>query len=186
MVNVTFYNCHGDRRFLNKYLNQVSVTTAELYDNTDIFTPELKVAWDNNYATTINYFYISDFKRYYFIEDVIAEPGGAARIKGSIDVLMTYNNSIKQDDIIITRAMNSGAQAPNLDAGGTSWNPIPIPFEGEQGPTYVKDNSLPLRPDRDFQILQFSQESPFVIGDSQHTSDKFFVLNVMGRNPINT
>jgi hypothetical protein len=173
MVHITFYVTTADRRWILKPLANGIQTTAELYDNTDIFTPELKLAWNNDYASRINYFYIEEFKRYYFLEDVVAEPGGAARVKGSLDVLYTYHNSIMMDDITITRAFNSKIDAP-ADVSGL--------FTNSQGPTYIKDSKLPLNPQREIEVYEFSGNNPFNLNTAEATSMNF-VLNVMGRTP---
>lgn len=172
-VHVTFYVTTADRRWILKPLANGIQTTAELYDNTDIFTPELKLAWNNDYASRINYFYIEEFKRYYFLEDIVAEPGGAARVKGSLDVLYTYHNSIMMDDITITRAFNSKIDAPT-DISGL--------FTNSQGPTYIKDSKLPLMPQRLISVKEFNADNLFNL-EVADLSSKNFVLNVMGRTP---
>ena len=164
MVNVTFYKTFDQRNVINKTLLNAYTTTAELYDNTDIFNPELKLAWSNSYATAYNFFYIQEFNRYYFLDDVVAEPGGAARVKGSIDVLHSYRNSINYDYITITRAYNSK------------------PTDATQGPTYIKDSKLPINSERDIEVYEFSGTNPFNLSTAGANSMNF-VLNVMGRTP---
>lgn len=117
MVHITFYHTSADRNVINKQISSVLSTTAELYDNTNILKPELKLAWDNIYATEANYFYIQEFNRYYFLDDIVAEPGGAARVKGEIDVLYTYRQSIGHDQIVITRAYYSKPWGGNDPSG---------------------------------------------------------------------
>lgn len=169
MVHVTFYWTADPRNTINKHIEPELTTTAELYDNTDIFNPELLLAWNNNYATTYNYFYIQEFNRYYFLDDVVAEPGGAARVKGSIDVLYTYKTSIGQNRIVITRAYYSRPDDP-VDPSGL--------FQlGGTGPTYVKDSKLPLKPNRSIHPFEFDYESLLDTDNGNYN----FVLNVMGR-----
>lgn len=163
MVHVTFYKTFSQRNVINKYLQTPYATTAELYDNTDIFNPELKLAWNNSYTTTYNYFYIQEFNRYYFLDDVVAEPGGAARVKGSVDVLYTYKESIGYDFITITRAYNSG-----------------VP---EGGPTYIKDSQLPVQPRRLIKTYPLYEQSVVFNIDSATPTSRNFVINVMGRTP---
>ena len=172
MVHVTFYNTYSNRNVINKALTSQITTTAELYDNTNVLNPELKMAWDNKYVTTANYFYIQEFNRYYFLEDVVAEPGGAARVKGSIDVLYTYKNSIGQDRIVVTRAKYS--KPGKADISGL--------FDVGSGPTYIKDSQLPVKPNRDIRVYEFTQGTPYLLDDPYfEDSGYFFVLNVMGR-----
>ncbi len=130
MVTVSFYNNGHERTCIEKGIIEQGaaiVTTAELYDNTDVLKPELKVAWRNEFITLVNYVYIAEFNRFYFIDDVVAEPGGAARLKCSIDVMYTYRNSIKATTIFLTRAAQ-----PNLATAET----------------YIKDSQYPLYLDK--------------------------------------
>lgn len=163
MVNVTFYKTFDQRNVINKTLLNAYTTTAELYDNTDIFNPELKLAWSNSYATAYNFFYIQEFNRYYFLDDVVAEPGGAARVKGSVDVLYSYRNSLNYDKITITRAYNS------ISTGGAK-------------PTYIVDSKLPVIAQRDIEIYEFEGQTPFNLSTAGNDSWNF-VLNIMGRTP---
>ena len=167
MVHVIFYNTKAMRNVINKTITPVLTTTAELYDNTNFLNPELKLAWNNTYISSANFFYIQEFNRFYFIDDVIAEPGGAARIKGSVDVLYTYKGSISNDQIVITRAYNSK------------------PYESSPnntGPTYVKDSKLPIKPEREIKVYTFNPDTnPFTLDkDSQ---GYYYVLNVIGKEP---
>lgn len=172
MVNITFYSISEDRRTIYKTLGTpIITTTAELYDSSNILNPELKLAWDNKYASSANYFYIQQFNRYYFIEDVIAEPGGAARIKGSIDVLYTYHESLEVQDIVITRAYESRSKIPTRSDF----------FNSGTGPTYVKDPQYPLLPNREIRTYEFKQITPFNLTTATNSSPNF-VLNIMGRS----
>lgn len=159
MVHIVLYTYGGPPSLIHKNLSNGYSTTAELYDNTDILNPELKLAWDNNYATGYDMFYIQEFNRYYFIKDIVAEPGGAARIKGSIDVLYTYANSISNSLVLITR---------EYDTSGHSL-------------TYVKDSQYPLHANRDIQIYELYGDNPFNLTTANDLTYNF-VLNVMGKS----
>ena len=167
MVHITFYNTYSNRNVINKTMEPVLSTTAQLYDETNLFSPELLLAWNNTYVNSANYFYIQEFNRYYFLEDVVAEPGGAARIKGNIDVLYTYKNSIKMDEIVITRAYYADKQ-PNIGYSPRS--------------TYIKDSKLPVKPQRDIEVQEFTGNNIFNL-NSATSSSWNFVLNIMGRKP---
>lgn len=172
MVDVIFYYTNAQKNVLNKSIGPALLTTtAELYDNTNIFNPELKLAWSSNYATHYNYFYIPQFERYYFLDDVVAEPGGAARVKGSVDVLYTYKGSLALDYVIVTRAYKSMGGDP------TSYT---NPFGALTGPTYIKDSKFPLRPERNLEVYEFSGSTVFNIGSATEYSNNF-VLNLMGK-----
>ena len=132
--------------------------TAELYDDTSLLKPTLLMSWSNHYTSTFNYVYIEQFNRYYFIDDVIAQPGGAALLKCSIDVLYTYKNSILNSNIILTRTYSTEKHQP----------------------TYVKDNQFPLETNRKTEVYEFEGSTPFTTGNPT-AGGRYYVLNIMGR-----
>lgn len=161
MVHVTFYTTVSKPNVIVKSLTQQLVTTAELYDDTNIINPELKLAWSDNYATTYNYFYIQEFKRYYFIADIIAQPGGAVKLRGQLDVLYTYRETLGYTEVLVTRQYATPKYQP----------------------TYIKDPQFPVHPNRETHTYPlYESQVTFNLGTALPTN-KNFVLNIMGRTP---
>ena len=71
-----------------------------LKDSTSILKPVLDIKTGAN-ITGWNYMYISDFGRYYFIDDIISLHNDMWRVSGHIDVLQTYKDKILSNSAII-------------------------------------------------------------------------------------
>lgn len=82
----------------------VSNVSCELKEDTSIIDPIVEISdrritnWSN-----INYMYIAEFGRYYFIQDVSYGVGGVAYVRGHVDVLMSNANAIYGLTCLISR-----------------------------------------------------------------------------------
>lgn len=71
-----------------------------LLDNTSIINPTFKIRFDNpSELFEYNYCYVPEFKRYYFITDIISENSVVFYVVCECDVLATF-----RDDILATKA----------------------------------------------------------------------------------
>lgn len=157
-LSITFYANANDNRVVDKVLTTTFTSTAELYSDSSIHEPEIKLAW-NEALSQSNYMYIDKFHRYYYIKDVVALTGGAMLIRGKVDPLMSFADSIKLSNAIMTRSQRSG-------------------FLGKNKGTYVRDEKLPLYPKKLFKVVEFNNPT-FNIETATNTSYNF-VLNVAG------
>lgn len=73
------------------FRTRVSILNPTIYLNID-FIP-----------LNINYVYIEDLKRYYYVDNIIADVKDMYILKCSIDVLMTYKNYIKSQQAYVSR-----------------------------------------------------------------------------------
>jgi len=120
-MNVTLYNCTDDPRVVNKTLTSGVSVTATPMESCSIYTPRLILAYVST-LVDVNYMYISDFGRYYFITDISVNPGGQIEIMGSVDVLKSFSAGIKAAKATIVRSESIGA------------------------PTMIPDDRLPINP----------------------------------------
>ena len=74
-----------------------------LYDDNGslVAVNDVIVKYDNEFG--FNYLYIDEFKRYYFINDLIAVEGNLWQIDASCDVLMSFKENIYNINAFITR-----------------------------------------------------------------------------------
>lgn len=130
---------------------------VELYEDTDVLNPSLKLVWDDTYPITVNYLYINKFDRFYFIKKMTALTGGGVRIDCAVDPLFTYAAALSSCKLFITR-------------------------EGKVGhPTYIKDSQYPLLTDKE--PIAYKLGSTFFNLNSATNTSRNFVLNIMGRKP---
>lgn len=159
-VTVNFFSNANDNRVVNKVLTPTFNSVVELYDDKScsIQEPHLKLDW-NEALSQSNYMYIPIFHRYYYIQDVTVETGGAMSLRGLVDPLMSFKESIYQIPGVLKRSERKG-------------------FQGRNRGTYVRDPKLPIYPKKNFKVVEFSN-SVFNIDVATHSSFNF-VLNVAG------
>ena len=86
MSNLTIYTNKSDQNIIHKDKTMVATMQCTFKNDIDMLNPVLLI---RNY-TGGNYCYISDFERYYFIDDVGLLKGGVYQLHCSVDVLQSY------------------------------------------------------------------------------------------------
>lgn len=106
-MTVNLYTISDDPRVLNKTLGQATELTCELIFPTDLYSPSLRVSAES-FTPDMNYMYIEDLGRYYYITDVTYENGGAVTLTGRVDVLMSFASEISSLDVNVIRQEKTG------------------------------------------------------------------------------
>ena len=112
MIKVQFYSCQDDRKKVKKNLDGTVGDLIEcvLKENTSILEPSIRVqksAMGENYAR-VNYAYIPEFGRYYFVSAPIVETGQAIVYNLQVDPLMSYFSQLYRTKFEIARAEKEG------------------------------------------------------------------------------
>lgn len=162
MVTVNFYNCSDDKRVMSKTLTAQITVQATFLQASSIIKPRLRLAWNNAYVSC-NYMYIPAFNRYYFVDDITADTGGAVIINASIDVLTTYQDQIKLCPAVVTRQARSIQRGSNRS-------------------TWIADSKLPITTGRTLKAIEF--EGTVLNISTAAMTDNNFVLNVAGGGAI--
>lgn len=151
-MEVQILNTISDNRVVDKIFTTIAITQCEPFGALDIDNPILRVKPFEGFANA-NYFYIPDFLRYYIITGVKRLSGNILEISGTIDVLSTYKEVIKQCPAICVANEKIGS-------------------------TYVIDPNLPL----DVRKTIIAKEFPTTIfnQDSATPNTRNFVLTVAG------
>lgn len=101
-MQATFYENKSDERYLNKTItSKYSNIPIEVLTPTNVVNPSLKVS-SGLIGQNVNYLYIEDLERYYYIRNWNME-NGHIRLDCEVDVLMSFKNPIKQQNVIISR-----------------------------------------------------------------------------------
>lgn len=82
------------------------LTGASLKDDTSILKPIVRIRSSAADITTYNYMYISEFNRYYFIDDIVSLNNGLWEISAHVDVLQTYKQQILSNSVVLKRQEN--------------------------------------------------------------------------------
>lgn len=112
MITVHFYSCPNDRKKVKKTLGGAfgGAISCVLKENNSILEPSIRVqksALGENYAR-INYAYIPEFGRYYFVSSPIVETGQAITYNLQVDPLMSYYSQLLNTKFEIARAEKEG------------------------------------------------------------------------------
>lgn len=123
-MTITLYVNNDDDRKLNKNLaGGLTIANANVYGDCSVMYPMLKLAYFTN-ISNYNYCYISEFGRYYYINDVVLMPGQIAIIKCSVDVLMSFKSEILSSYQTITRY--NDAENANVSKSEVVDNLLPV------------------------------------------------------------
>ena len=94
-MTISFYKTLSKPNEINKVLQNSFTITGNFKTDTDIIKPIIKVLNTTDFNIfDYNYCYISELKRYYFIEDITILADKLFFISLSLDVLYTYKNAI--------------------------------------------------------------------------------------------
>ena len=94
-MTIIFHKTLSKPNEINKVLQNSFTITGNFKTDTDIIKPIIKVLNTTDFNIfDYNYCYISELKRYYFIEDITILADKLFFISLSLDVLYTYKNAI--------------------------------------------------------------------------------------------
>lgn len=94
-MTIIFYKTLSKPNEINKVLQNSFTITGNFKTDTDVIKPIIKVLNTTDFNIfDYNYCYISELKRYYFIEDITILADKLFFISLSLDVLYTYKNAI--------------------------------------------------------------------------------------------
>lgn len=111
-MTVTLYNVSSGSNVLNKSYTIVQENiTATVKGRIDVDNPELLLDYT---SMDFNYFYVSDFGRYYNVTSRSLESGQHIRVTGQSDPLESFASAIEGLEVLITRAEDPSLRSPEL------------------------------------------------------------------------
>ena len=150
-MNVILYNNKSDKRQLVKNITEIKTISATAKGDINIISPTLII--QNTDMTNINYCYITELKRYYFLTNYTYITGQRIELHCNVDVLMSYSDEIKRLKVNVLR------------------------YEKTRQ-SYITDSRIPLFSSTKQRVIEF----PDNIFNLANTSadDKNFLLNIVG------
>ena len=126
---ITLYQNSAENNRIDKteYLTSVGEIEGYLRQETNIINPTIVIEY--NKVIDFNYIYISTFNRYYFVNRVSSVRSNLWRIELSVDVLMTYKETILNYECFVARNENT------YDA-------------------YIEDKYLPLKYEKEIEYIE--------------------------------
>lgn len=104
-LTVTLMNNGSPVEKIGKVLTGNTDFSCVIKDVTSILRPKIELTSASN-LSGYNYMYISDFSRYYFIDDIVSLHNNRWEISGHIDVLETYKTAILNNTAVVRRQQN--------------------------------------------------------------------------------
>ena len=105
-MNIILYQNISEYNAVNKSINELTTLTGTLREESSIIDPIITISDIDSYVGSMNYAYIPDFNRYYFITNVESVNSNLWRVSFHVDVLYTYRAQIKSNSAIIERNEN--------------------------------------------------------------------------------
>lgn len=106
-MNITLYINKSEKNKIGKNLSNDFPLSGALRDATNIINPVILI--ELNEIGNYNYCYIPEFNRYYFITDITVIRTGLFAISLMVDVLESFQTSIKNLSVILLNTQNVGS-----------------------------------------------------------------------------
>lgn len=109
MFDVTLYKNYSNANVLNKELNEINILPGVLREGSSLIDPVilLQASAPGFHANHVNYLWIEEFNRYYYITNIISVNNTLWEIHCHVDVLMSYKEDIKKQVGIIAKQENN-------------------------------------------------------------------------------
>lgn len=101
-MKIQLYKTISPKERVTKTLTAVgSVMTGTIKEKSSIIDPVIKISAAD--LPDVNYMYIEDFKRYYYINNIVCDYDGVFEIHAHVDVLMSNAGVIRQQTAIVAK-----------------------------------------------------------------------------------
>ena len=104
---ISLYVNNSESNKLDKDISLITTLTGKLINETSIIEPSILIDINLISLVRCNYFYISEFDRYYFINDIISINNNIVQITGHVDVLTSFKSEIRLNSAIIQKSENN-------------------------------------------------------------------------------
>ena len=92
--HIKLYTCDSEANKVQKTIRQQYDLTGVLVDQSSIIDPVIRIQIAMANINKLNYMYIQEFGRYYFIKDIISFRENMVDLHAHVDVLMSFRNEI--------------------------------------------------------------------------------------------
>ena len=104
---VVFGNTLNDNNNLVKEFTTIKEVNANLKRDTSLINPVFEISYTElPNLKNINYCYVADLGRYYYVDNIEMGIGGIMFVNCTVDVLMSFKDSIKNITGTVKRAEN--------------------------------------------------------------------------------
>lgn len=107
-MTIGLYYNKSDKRRLNKELEAIATYNGYMKNESSIIDPVIYIEGAFNIGNNINanYLHLPDYRRYYYIKDIIQVRANLVQIIATVDPLMSFKDEIKECSGIVKRGQN--------------------------------------------------------------------------------
>jgi len=105
-MTIRLYKNSSNNNTVDKDLNLVTALSGTLRETSTVVNPTILVNLADNQLSNVNYAYIAEFSRYYYITDITCIRDTIFQLNMKVDVLYTYRREIRRNYAIIERNEN--------------------------------------------------------------------------------
>jgi len=141
MFDIVLMTNSSPRNFMNKMISTVTTVRGALRDECSLIKPIIEIELES-VPVNVNYMYIQQFSRYYFVGEPISVRTGLWRFICEVDPLMSFKNQLMLCQGVVRRGEQASLQNLMLDDG--SFKVYSDPYiitktfpRGFAGPSYV-------------------------------------------------
>lgn len=118
-MQIDLFTCNAERNRVNKssFISNRFTMNGTIKDITSAMDVVIEIEKTNPVKYNYNYMFISEFNRYYFIDDIKLLGNNRWLISGSVDVLYSFMNDILNTTTIIDKSENEENSNLYLDDG---------------------------------------------------------------------
>ena len=128
-MDILLYTNNSDSNVLNKdIVFQKQIVCYANKENIDILSPDILLSYIDIKALNINYCYIKELNRYYYINSYKYEKNHLLKLTLQTDVLMTFRDNILLSSGVVKNTKNIQNYNSNFEVLDTSTEKI-ITFE---------------------------------------------------------
>lgn len=105
-MQISLFNCTAERNRVNKsnYISNRFAVNGTLRNESSAIDPVIRIEKTNPVSNLYNYMYIDEFKRWYFINDIISIRNKIWEIHAHVDVLYTWGADIANMECVIDKS----------------------------------------------------------------------------------
>lgn len=146
-MTVNLYTTSSDERAISKSISSLGSLDVKLKEGSSIINPIFIINKKDYNIAKLNYLYVPIYNRYYFINNINCNIAGFIELECHVDVLMSFKPYIQSITTLITRQEFIYSK-------------------------YIKDDNLPVRTDRQYNIKN--------VGTFLAPDGSYFALTVNG------
>ena len=116
-MNIKLCSSTSEIVAINKDISIIDDVSATIKGALSVENPVLILQYKSDIQPNVNYVYIPEYNRYYFVTDIINLTGGRYEIHCKVDVLMSFKDDILNLSCIVDKQSSKGNANMYLDDG---------------------------------------------------------------------